>query len=161
MRNPRPFPTSTKGILSSVCELPLPSSLVQTISVLSRSVPPPPGSRVSDSRFARYAIWLQYHWLICVSFFTASASSSGLCERLCCPSSMPSQRIRASPTEFVNCSVATRAKSAAKLFTSSSICSLLMRGISSFSSFTPGSMTGTACPTSFLVAFNSCSIDRT
>ena len=49
----RPLPTSTKGMLSSVCELPLPSSLVQTMSVLSSRLPPPPGSGVSASRFAR------------------------------------------------------------------------------------------------------------
>ena len=49
----RPLPTSTKGMLSRVWELPLPSSLVQTISVLSSRLPPPPGSGVSASRFAR------------------------------------------------------------------------------------------------------------
>ena len=49
----RPLPTSTNGMLSSVCELPLPSSLVQTISVLSSRLPPPPGSGVSASRLAR------------------------------------------------------------------------------------------------------------
>ena len=41
---------------------------------------------------------------------------------------MPSQRIRASPTELVYCSVATRAKSAAKLLTIRSICILLICG---------------------------------
>ena len=34
---------STKGMLSRVWEFPLPSSLVQTISVLSSRLPPPPG----------------------------------------------------------------------------------------------------------------------
>ena len=62
--------------------------------------------------------------------------------------------MRAPPTELVNCSVATRAKSAAKLLTNSSICSLLIRGMLSFSSLTPGSSCGTAWPMSAaLVAF--------
>ena len=38
------------------------------------------------------------------------------------------------PTELVNCSVATRAKSAAKLLTIRSICILLILGMLSFSS---------------------------
>ena len=37
-------------MLSSVCELPLPSSFVQTMRVLSSSEPPPPGSGVSERR---------------------------------------------------------------------------------------------------------------
>ena len=49
----RPLPTRTKGMSSRVCEFPLPSSLVQTIRVLSSRLPPPPGSGVSASRFAR------------------------------------------------------------------------------------------------------------
>ena len=53
----------------------------------------------------------------------------------------------ASLTELVYCSVATRAKSAAKLLTRSSVCSLLSRGMLSFSSLTPGSSCGTAWPT--------------
>src|SRR5262249_49707483 len=49
----RPLPRSTKGISFKVCELPLPSSLVQTMSVLSSKLPLPPGSGVSASRLAR------------------------------------------------------------------------------------------------------------
>ena len=57
--NPSPPPTITNGMLFRVCELPLPSSLVQTIVVLSSSDPSPPGSGVSakslrpDKRLAR------------------------------------------------------------------------------------------------------------
>src|SRR5256886_11653750 len=40
-----PPPRRTKGMLSSEWLLPLPSSLVQTINVLSSRLPPPPGSR--------------------------------------------------------------------------------------------------------------------
>ena len=55
--------------------------------------------------------------------------------------------MRAPPTELVYCSVATRAKSAAKLLTISSICILLIFGMLSFSSLTPGSSSGTVWPT--------------
>ena len=55
-----------------------------------------------------------------------------------------------------------RAKSAAKLLTMSSICILLILGRLSFSSFTPGSSSGTAWPTESLPAdCSSCSISRT
>ena len=53
IRKSSPLPTSTNGISLSVWELPLPSSLVQTISVLSSRLPLPPGSGVSASRFGQ------------------------------------------------------------------------------------------------------------
>src|ERR1041385_5112656 len=83
-----------------------------------------------------------------VSWSCASAFVSGSCERVWWPFSILSQCMRASPTEFVIWNVATRAKSAAKLCTSRSICILLMRGMLSFSSRMPGSSSGTAWPSS-------------
>ncbi|MBN9520414.1 alpha/beta fold hydrolase, partial [bacterium] len=53
VRKSRPPPTSTNGMLSSVCEFPFPSSFVQTMTVLSSIVPVPPGSGVSASLRAR------------------------------------------------------------------------------------------------------------
>src|SRR4051812_7085509 len=68
IRKSSPLPTRTNGMLSSVCEFPLPSSFVQTIRVLSSRLPTPPGSGVSASRLVRYANCSQYHLLILVSF---------------------------------------------------------------------------------------------
>ena len=68
----------------------------------------------------------------------------------------------APPTELVYCSVATRAKSAAKLFTIRSICILLIRGMLSLSSFTPGLELGDGMiEVRGSVACSSCSISRT
>ncbi len=142
---------------------PWPSSLVHTMVVLSSRLPLPPGSGVSASRFARYAICSQYQWLILVSFSCASLLLSGSCDSACCPSLTPSHRIFGSPTEFVYCNVATRVKSARKLFTISSTCILLIFGMLSFSSRTPGSSSGILWPMSFATAsaFSSASISRT
>src|SRR5260370_347481 len=148
MRKSRPLPTSTNVMLSSVCELPLPSSLVQTMSVLSNRLPLPPGSGVSARRLARYANCSQYQRLIRVRLSWDSWSVSGLWDSSWWLSAIFSQRMRACPTKLVDCTVATTAKSAAKLLTISSICILLVRGMLSFSFFTPGSSSGTACPTS-------------
>ncbi len=115
IRKSSPLPTSTKGILSSVCELPLPSSLVQTSSVLSSIEPAPPGSGVSASRLTRYASCSQYQRLILVSFSWASSFAVRL--RATARDALlrrPANASCACPTELVNCSVATRAKSAAK-----------------------------------------------
>jgi len=50
---PNPPPTSRNGMLSSVCELPLPSSLVQMMRVWSSIEPEPPGSGVLARRSHR------------------------------------------------------------------------------------------------------------
>ena len=55
VRHPKPPPTSTNGMLFRVCELPFPSSFVQTIVVLSSNVPCPPGSGIESSFLAKYA----------------------------------------------------------------------------------------------------------
>src|SRR5262249_7015021 len=107
----RPLPTRTNGMSSSVCELPLPSSLVQTIVVLSSRLPPPPGSGVSASRFARYASCSQYHLLILIRLSTDFLLLSGWCDSSWWLSLTPTHFIRACPTELVYWSVATREKS--------------------------------------------------
>jgi len=49
----RPLPTSTKGILSSVCEFPCPVRSSRRSACWSSRLPFPPGSFVSLNRFAR------------------------------------------------------------------------------------------------------------
>ena len=66
------------------------------------------------------------------------------------------------PTEFVICSVETRAKSDTKLLTIRSICIFVIVGMLSLSSRTPGSISGTAWPAWRASAFrSSSSISRT
>ena len=146
---------------SRECELPSPSSFVHRIVVLSSSEPEPPGSGVSASRWARCAISPAYQALIFVSFSWAASFVFGSWESSCCPSSTPSHFMWGWPTEFVNCSVMTRAKSAASDDTTSSICIRLIFGIRSFCSTMPCSSTGTGWPTVSRWLANSFSKSRT
>ena len=130
---------STHGMSSCVWLLPLPSSFVQTMVVLSNMLPFPFGSGVSCKRFARKAICSANQILILVSFSTEPVLRSGSCESEWWLSSTPIHFMRAWPTEFVNWNVETRAMSFWKALIRSSVCRRVICGMLSLSIGTPGS----------------------
>ena len=106
----RPLPTSTNGMLSRVCELPLPSSLVHMIVVLSSKLPPPPGFVGVSAEALGQVGKLFAELLVDLDqfFLRRLVSMSSWCESSWCPSVTPSHFMRAPPTELVYCNVATR-----------------------------------------------------
>ena len=124
-----PPPTSTNGMLSSVCELPLPSSLVQTMSVLSSRLPSPPGSGVSAEPLGEVGQLLavpvvDLGELLHAPWYWSPVRATGRGALRRCRASASSRR----RPSCVYCSVAMRAKSLTKLFTMSSICMRLIVG---------------------------------